>query len=94
MKIIDARSGRELKIGDTVEYDNGESFKLLDVDEGLFSATAFVEQTLRVIDDLDDGRRPRVAKPARLITRCVQIPLIVRILHPDHLFRRVAFIPS
>lgn len=43
MKVIDARSGKEVKIGDRIEWGDGEFVKLLDVESGLFSASAFVE---------------------------------------------------
>lgn len=43
MKVVDARSGKEMKIGDVADWGNGEYIRLLDVDEGLLTASAFVE---------------------------------------------------
>lgn len=47
MRVIDARSGKDMKIGDTVEYGDGESTTLLDVYPGLFSASALIRMTYR-----------------------------------------------
>ena len=88
MKVIDARSGKEMVIGDVVDYGNGERLKLLDVDEGLFSATAFVEHTHR-----DYSVHVEVGKPP-LVTRRAQIPLHVRWTHHRFFLQHVAFIPS
>lgn len=52
MKVIDARSGRELKIGDRVDYPDGEYVKLLDYDPGIFMASAWIE--LGLIDHAQD----------------------------------------
>lgn len=88
MKIIDARSGREVKIGDTVDWGGGEGFTLLDADVGLFSGEACIRQTLRDYSmSVDIGRAP-------LITRTAWVPLAVRWLHPKYLFQHIAFIPS
>jgi hypothetical protein len=82
VKVIDARSGQEMKIGDTVRYGQGEYVKLLDTDPGLFSASATLE-----IGYLD----PR----SNTLTKIVrQSPLTVRWLHPSFLFQHVAFINS
>lgn len=43
MKVIDSRSGREVKVGDVVEYPDGEYLRLIDVDQGFFWASAIVE---------------------------------------------------
>lgn len=88
MKVIDARSGREMRIGDTVEYGDGERLRLIDVDSGLFSASAVIETTYR-----DHGTRVEVGRPP-LITRRAQVPMPVHWLHPRFLFQHVAFIPS
>jgi hypothetical protein len=82
MRVIDARSGEEMVIGKTVSYHDGERLTLVDLDEGLLSANAFIESVTR---DFQTGR---------LVTRRQQIPLLVRLFHPSFLFQRVAFIPS
>ncbi len=47
MRIIDANTGKEVRVGDTFENVNG-AHQLLSVDEGLFNATAsFVVQQSR-----------------------------------------------
>lgn len=42
MRIIDARSGREVKVGETVAYPDGEWYRLLAVRERFLSADALV----------------------------------------------------
>ncbi len=84
MKIIDARSGEVMTPGQIVKYGDGEQLRLVDVDEGLFSAQAFVETTYR-----DHGKIDRT-----LVTTRSWVPLAVRFMHPSYLFERVAFIPS
>lgn len=81
MKVIDARSGKEMKIGDRVSYPGGESVRLVDVDPGLFSASAVVETTVQMAN-------------GALRTMVAQVPLTVCWLHPGFLFQHVAFIPS
>jgi hypothetical protein len=82
MRVIDARSGKEMRIGDVVTYGEGEKLRLLDIDEGLLSANAVVENTYLDI------------RTNKLVTQRSQIPLTVRFMHPGFLFQRVAFIPS
>lgn len=84
MRVIDARSGKEMTIGDTVRWGGGEELTLLDVDEGLFSANAVVRETIK---DFSKMGNP-------LVTLQRQIPLAVRFMHPSFLFQKVAFIPS
>ena len=88
MKIIDARSGRVVTIGDTVEWGDGEGFTLLDADVGLFSGEACMRQTLR-----DYSMRVDIGK-APLLTRTAWVPLAVQWLHPRYFLQHVAFIPS
>lgn len=52
MKVIDARSGKLMQIGDVVEYSDGEYLRLIDVDHGFFWASAIVE--MGVIDHTKD----------------------------------------
>ena len=47
MKVIDARTGTDIEVGQTVEYGDGEKLTLIDVEPGLLSASAFVERTYR-----------------------------------------------
>lgn len=84
MKIIDGRSGEEMKPGKIIVYDDGEKLRVIDVDIGLMSAKAYVETTYR--DYAKDD-------PTFITTRR-WMPLVVRFMHPAHLFERVAFIPS
>jgi hypothetical protein len=95
MKVIDARSGRELRIGDTVDRGDGEKLTLIDIDEGLFSASAFVEWTYRDYSEsrpLDELAHRRGLAPLVSLRR--QIPLQVRFTHPRYFLQKVAFIPS
>jgi len=95
MKVIDSRSGREMRIGDLVEYPDGESVRLIDVDEGLLSASAIVEVT-----SIDwsaahiDARTMRVIGTPPLRRGRHQVPMTVRFLHPNYRFQKVAFLPS
>lgn len=84
VKIIDSRSGEVMTPGKTVGYGGGEKLRVIDVDVSLVSAKAFVETTYRNYAKDD---------PAFVTTRR-WVPLVVRFLHPAHLFERVAFIPS
>lgn len=82
MRVIDARSGRELKVGDIVDWGDGERLTLIDVEPGWFSASAVIETVER---DLD---------AQRLVTRRMQVPLQVRFTHPAFFLQHVAFINS
>lgn len=107
MRVIDARSGHEVKIGQTIDWGDGESITLLDVDPGIFSASAIVRITHRdesnAVYARDDryGVDPtgriealRVVKPGPLVTITRELKLRVRWLHPAFRFQHVAFIPS
>lgn len=85
MRVIDARSGQDMKIGETVRYGGGEWLRLIDVDEGLLSANATIEHCYR-----DYGR----GVDAGFVTSRAIVPLAVRFLHPSFFLQRVAFIPS
>lgn len=82
MKIVDARSGEVMTLGKIVSYGDGEKMRLVDVDEGLLSARAFIETTYR-----DHGN-------GKIVTSRQWVPLTVRLTHPSFLFQRVGFIPS
>ena len=82
MRIVDARSGKEMKLGDRVDYGDGEWLKLVDADVGLFSGEAFLERCYRHYPS------------NKLVTDRIQTPLTVRWMHPSFMFRQVAFIPS
>jgi hypothetical protein len=83
MKVIDTRTGGEVKVGDTVRYGEDEAFTLLDVDESLFSATATINRTFR---HFQTGEL--------VVNLNEQIPLEVRFFHPAFFLQKVAFIPS
>lgn len=85
MKVIDARSGKEMRIGDVVNYPDGEWIRLISVDEGILSATAVID-TSEIAYPPGDGRK--------LVRRTKKIPLGVRYLHPSYMFQKIAFIPS
>lgn len=89
MRVIDARSGAELRVGDTVDWGNGEFLTLVDVEPGWLSASAVIETVER--DYMSMTRGPALPK---LITRRRQIPLAVRFTHPRFFLQHVAFIPS
>lgn len=42
MRVIDARSGREVKVGDVVRYSDGDWWELLDLETGFTWARAWV----------------------------------------------------
>jgi len=84
VKIVDARSGEVMKRGQIVAYGGGEKLKLVEVDEGFFSARALIETTYR---DFGKAGQP-------LVTARQWVPLAVRLTHPAFMFQRVAFIPS
>ena len=96
MKIIDARSGEEVTLGKVVSYGGGEQLRLIDVDEGLFSARALIETTYH--DYTRTLRRPgdqgAVRERGPRVTSRQWVPLVVRFTHPGHMFQRVALIPS
>ena len=82
MRVIDARSGEEVVLGATIQYPDGETLKLLDIDEGLLSATAFVERHFKNF------------VTGQWMSDRTQIPLVVQFFHPRFFLRKVAFIPS
>ena len=96
MKIIDARSGEIMTPGKIVSYGGGEQLRMIDVDEGLFSARALIETTYR--DYSRTERRPSDQGARRerepLVTSRHWVSLAVHFLHPSYMFQRVAFIPS
>lgn len=81
MKIIDARSGQEMKVGQTIRYGGGEQVTLLRFVPGIFTAKFLV-----------DGTYPVPGKPLHRATTWVTGP--VRYLHPGFPLQRVAFFPS
>ncbi len=93
MKVIDARSGREVKIGDTIDWGDGEQITLLDVDPGLFSASAIVRITHRdhsksvlepsgesteIVGYYNDGRVEAVQSPLLRVVKPGPLVTIVR----------------
>lgn len=82
MKVIDARSGHEMQIGETISYPEGESITLLEVEPGIFRARVRVRRVVRMW-------------PAHsLETQEARVPLQVRWTHPAFLLQHVAFLPS
>lgn len=78
IRVIDARSGANVKIGQVVSYPDGEWWELVGVRDRLLTATA-------IINDHTTGGAPGRSK---------SVPLTVRFLHPAFLFERVGFFPS
>lgn len=86
MKVIDAHSGDEIKVGYTappwrtheldgsVSVDRSGQYTVLSIEPGFFSAS----MTVRM---LADGSTKK-------------LPLMVRWLHPGFLLQHVAFVPS
>lgn len=84
MKIIDARSGKELKVGETIFYPDNEYLQLLEVIPGFLIAQARIKRRyLGLIRGEFD-----------LIEDEVWTPLAVRYTHPKYFLQHVAFIPS
>lgn len=84
MKVIDARTGQEVVVGQTVTYDDDEGITLLELETGLWSARARVRRIYR---------DPRTT-PGGFRTSEAWIPLQVRWTHPRYFLQHVAFIPS
>lgn len=86
MKVIDARSGTEMHVGDTVDWGDGESITLLEVKPGWLSASAHVRRV---------GARDMLFNGAwQPVTNTFWTPLQVRWTHPRFFLRHVAFLPS
>jgi hypothetical protein len=81
MKVVDARSGEAMNVGDTVRWGGGEWLRLESVTPGFFSASAIITTC-----EQDMNRR--------LVTRTQKVPLIVRWMHPGFPFQHVGFLPS
>lgn len=79
IRVIDARSGDDVKIGQTVTYPEGAGWTLLGVRDQIFSATARVRSW-----DASFGMAPHEHDQ----------PLAVRFLHPSFFLQRVGFFPS
>lgn len=96
MRVIDARSGNEMVIGQTVEYGDGEKLTLVDVDAGLFSATAVVEHTYR---DFTKERREPTGETSEMVgiwadgQREVAYSPTFRVIEKEPLVTRKAQIP-
>lgn len=95
MKIIDARSGLEMKVGDVVRYPDGEWTELVSARPGVFSAVATFRRRYRDrsraiwrADGTLDDATPFVEGVL------VDQPLIVRWTHPRFFLQHVAFLPS
>lgn len=84
MKVIDARTGREVLVNQTINYGDGESTTLLAVLPGILQARAKMRMTYR---DYSLAGAP-------LVTTEFVGPLVVRWMHPCFLGKHVAFIPS
>ena len=78
MRIIDANTGTEVKVGMTFANING-AHTLLKVKEGLLSAKGLFRSQF-------DGPRGSV--------KDIWVPLQVRWTYPGFMFQKVAFIPS
>jgi hypothetical protein len=82
MRVIDARSGQEMKPGHPISYEDGEQVTLLELVPGLTKASMLVRAKHR---DRGTGRFV-------MATQWVDGP--VRYLHPDFMFQRIVFFPS
>jgi len=82
MKIIDARSGEELKPGTIVHYLDGGFVELVSVESGLLSASAMIKR--RYFNPMAD----------KWVEDTVRTPLHVRWTHPKFFLQHVAFIPT
>ena len=82
--------------GKIVSYGGGEKIRVIDVEEGLFSARALIETTYRDDSRTEHRSSDHGARLNRnsLVTSQQWVALDVRFLHPSYLFQRVAFIPS
>lgn len=86
MIVVDARSGDEVRVGDTIRYRDGSWWTLLRVKRGILSAKALIEGNSIAHDpDLDRS----LTNAAR---SWVRMP--IRYTHPDFLLKAVAFMPS
>lgn len=84
LRVIDARSGEDVQVGQIVNYPDGEWIRLDDVRSWFFGASALITAAHK---DYTKNGGPIVVKQQR-------VPLAVRFLHPGFPGERVAFIPS
>jgi hypothetical protein len=84
MRVIDARTGSEVAVGQTVEYGDGESVTLIDLAPGILRAAALVKNVFR------DHSGPH----APLRESIGWTRLHVRWTHPHFFGQHIAFIPS
>lgn len=82
MKVIDARSGQTMKVGDVARYPDGEWLRLEAVEGGIFSGRALITSC---------DQNPMTGQ---MVTKTQYVPLVVRWLHPGFLFQHVGFLPS
>ena len=82
--------------GKIVAYGDGEKIRVVNVEQGLFSARALIETTRRDYSRTEQRASDQGASPDRgpLVTSTQWVRLDVRFMHPAYLFERVAFIPS
>lgn len=79
MRIIDARSGREMKVGDIVQYPGGGATQLLDARVGLWAAKVRIRTDWHGAPGGYDDR---------------WVDAIVRYTHPSFFLEKIVFIPS
>lgn len=82
MRIIDANTGAEVKVGQTFTNIDG-THTLIKVREGLLKAEALLRT-----HSIGDPRFPSVPLGDRWV------PLVVRYTHPGFFLQKVGFIPS
>jgi hypothetical protein len=90
MKIIDARSGQQIVVGQFIDYGDGEGVTLIAFKAGIFSARMRVRSTYRDHSKWTPGSD--VAPPLVTTEQWVEGP--VRYVHPEFPWQRVAFLPS
>lgn len=88
MKVVDARSGAVMQVGQTINYPDGESVTLLAVKPGLFRASAQVRMVY------SDPMTRAAGGQTKMVDQTVWAPLTVRWFHPGFPFQHVGFINS
>lgn len=88
MMIIDAHTGKEMQIGDTVDHDDGCIITLLDVRPGFFDASALIQ--IAYSDPASGEPVMRDGVTARTLWQ----PLHVRWTHPCFFLKHVGFLPT
>lgn len=99
LRIIDARTGKDVEVGEPLVYDSGVTYVVQpgdDSDEIKVKRTTEEEpgwyRILKVEDRVFGARA--LMEGNKLQPRIQWVPLRVRITHPAFRFQRVAFVPT